>query len=173
MHPGHQRIHVLPWPSRHPPAQAGGDDCPQRGYISRVKVYNHDFCRAEQGRRLTLCCNRGDFPRADLGDLEKPPQGTLGSFDSLCFSEQSQTSLQLESLLVVLQTLINQPLLGSKATANFLPNGSCQAAKMPALGSDTASIEDYQQSLCVRCAKPHRKMIAIVHVILQHPQETC
>lgn len=97
----------------------------------------------------------------------------LGSFDSLCFSEQSQTSLQLESLVVVLQTLINQPLLGSKATANCLPNGSCQAAKMPARGSDAASIEDYQQNLCVRCAKPHRKVIAIVRVILQRSQETC
>lgn len=102
VHPECQSTHVLPGPPRHPPAQAGGDNCPQHGYIPVVKVYNHDFCHAEQGRRLTLHCNRGDFPCADLRDLGKPPQGTLGSFASLCSSEQSQTSLQPESLVVVL-----------------------------------------------------------------------
>lgn len=45
-------------------------------------------------------------PRADLGDLEKPPQGALGSFASCCSSEQSQTSLQLESPVAALQMLL-------------------------------------------------------------------
>lgn len=69
---------------------------------TRVKAYNHDFCCSEQGRRLRLCWGRRDFPH---GDLKKPPQGTLGSFASLCFSGLSQTSLQLESPVVFLQTL--------------------------------------------------------------------
>lgn len=47
---------------------------------------------------------------------------------------------------------VNQPLLGSRATTQFLPNGSCPAAKMPALGWDTASVEDY------RSAEPRHKM---------------
>lgn len=146
MHPGPGRrsAHVLPW---HPPARAGGDDGPQHGYIPGVKVYNHNFCCTEQGRRLALHCNGGNFPRANLRDLEKPPQGTCGSFALLSFSEQSQTSLQLESPVAVLQTLTKPALLGSKATTNFLPNGSCQAAKMPAVGLD--------QRLS---AKPTRKM---------------
>lgn len=172
MHPGPGRrsARVLPW---HPPARAGGDDGPQHGYIPGVNVYNHNFCCTEQGRRLALHCNGGNFPRANLRDLEKPPQGTCGSFALLSFSEQSQTSLQLESPVAVLQTLTKPALLGSKATTNFLPNGSCQAAKMPAVGLDTASIKDYRQSLHARCAKPHRKMVAIVRAILQRPQETC
>lgn len=45
-------------------------------------------------------------PRANLGDLEKPPQGALGSFASCCSSEQSQTSLQLESPVAALQMLL-------------------------------------------------------------------
>lgn len=68
---------------------------------TRGKAYNHDFCCSEQGRRLRLCWGRSDFPH---GDLKKPPQGTLGSFASFCFSGLSQTSLQLESPVVFLQT---------------------------------------------------------------------
>lgn len=48
-------------------------------------------------------------------------------------------------------------LLGIKVITNFLLNGFCQAAKMPTLGSDTTSIEDYRQSLHAKCAKPHRR----------------
>lgn len=100
--PGHQSTRVFPW---HPPGGAEREHCLQHSHIPGVKVYNHDFCCSEQGTRLRLCWDRSDFPRADLWDLEKPPQGTLGSFASLCFSELSQTSLQLESPMVVLQTL--------------------------------------------------------------------
>lgn len=79
MQPGYQSTRELPW---HPP---GGAEraLPTAQSCTGVKVYSHDFCCSEQGRRLRLCWGRTDFPCADLWDLEKPPQGILGS---LCFT---------------------------------------------------------------------------------------
>lgn len=113
----------------------------------------------------------GITPPADFGGLEKPLQSTLSS--SSAFQSKAKPVCSWKALWQSYKRSLNQPLLGSKATTNFLPNGSCQAAKMPVPASDTASIEDFQQSLCTRCAEPQGKMIAIVHTVLQHSQETC
>lgn len=156
--PRHQNTRELP---QHPP----GGGLPTAQSRTRVKVYSHDFCCSEQGRRLRLCRGRSDFPRADLWDLEKLPQGTLGSFASLCFSGLSQTSLQLESPVVVLKTSGKSAPPGQQSHHTlFLLNGSCPAAKMPALGWEQppSRIID-QQSLGTRCAKPGRKTIVTPH----------
>lgn len=66
-------------------------------------------------------CNEGNFPRTNLRDLEKPPQGTCGSFALLSFSQQSQTSLQLESPVAVLQTLTKSAPPGQQSHHKLSP----------------------------------------------------